>query len=231
MCRAEQSVSPLYSIPVTLYNSASSDKRTAMVNQSTPARDDKDDAALPAAQAELLQSVLEPEAYPWLADKTAAAYGVQAEAAGQALEISDDEAIKGWQGLSTQLSQMFSQGERDGVVAQLKQKFADRLPVEMIARIGERAQQVVSSGEAAGQNALEQMLACVQDVLSYVAEDDLRVIGRPMATAMRGSSADELLDVTIKSVRAAEWEALSPIEQARLGLAAARYAISQAEKN
>lgn len=200
-----------------------------MVNQSTPTGD-QDEAALKTAlrnaQAELLQSVLETEAYPWLVNETAANYSDEAEASGQALEISDDEAVKGWEALSTQLNLTWGDA---GVVGQLRQKFADRLPIEMIAQIGERAQQMVSSGEAASQNVLEQMLACVQDVLSYVAEDDLRVIGRPMATAMRGSSADELLDVTIKSVRAAEWEALSPIEQARLGLAAARYAISQAE--
>ena len=202
-----------------------------MVNQSTPTGDQDDAAlktALSTAQAELLHSVLETEAYPWLVDKTAEHYSAEAEAAGQALEISDDEVAKGWEGLSTQLNAIW---EDASVVAQLKQKFADRLPTAMLAQIGERAQQIVSSSEAASQSVLEQMLACVQDVLSYVAQDDLRVIGRPMATAMRGSSADELLNVTIKSVRAAEWGALSPIEQARLGLAAARYAISQAEKN
>lgn len=200
-----------------------------MVNPSTPTGDQNEAAlkpALCAAQAELLQAVLETEAYPWLANETAKNYGDEAEAAGQTLEISDDEVAKGWQALSTQLNGMWGD---TGIVAQLKQKFANRLPAEMMAQIGERAQQIVSSGEATGQTVLEQMLACVQDVLSYVAEDDLRVIGRPMATAMRGSSADELLEVTIKSVRAAEWEELSPIEQARLGLAAARYAIAQAE--
>lgn len=200
-----------------------------MVNPSTPTGDQDEAALKPAlrnAQAELLQAVLETEAYPWLANETAKNYSEEAEAAGQALEISDDEVAKGWEVLSTRLNGMWGD---TGIVAQLKQKFANRLPAEMMARIGERAQQMVSSGEAAGQNVLEQMLACVQDVLSYVAEDDLRVIGRPMATAMRGSSADELLEVTIKSVRAAEWEALSPIEQARLGLAAARYAVAQAE--
>lgn len=200
-----------------------------MVNPLTPTGDQDEAApktALCAAQAELLQAVLETEAYPWLANETAKNYSDGAEAAGQALEISDDEVAKGWEALSMQLNVMWGD---TGIVAQLKQKFANRLPAEMIAQIGERAQQIVSSGKAASQNVLEQMLACVQDVLSYVAEDDLRVIGRPMATAMRGSSADELLEVTIKSVRAAEWKALSPIEQARLGLAAARYAISQAE--
>lgn len=188
-------------------------------------------AASSAVQAELLQSVLETEAYPWLADETAENYGAEVEAAGLVLEISDDEAAKGWQGFSAQLAQLFGQGEYEAdVVAQLRQKFANRLPTEIITRIGEKAQQIVSTGEKASQTVLEQMLACVQDILSYVADDDLRVIGRPMATAMRGSSADEFLDVTIQSVRVAEWAALSPIEQARLGLAAARYAISQAEE-
>ena len=54
-------------------------------------------------------------------------------------------------------------------------------------------------------------------------------MARPMAFAMRGSSADEFVEATIQSVRQDDWDALSPIEQARLSLAAARYAISQTE--
>ncbi len=213
-----------------------------MVNQSTFNEDNdaggKDNPELSAAQIELLQAVLTPEVYPWLADKTAQYDDAQAEVAGQALEISDEEAAQGWQKLSAQISQRLSQqfdlaenlaGSDTSLATLLKQKFAERLPAEMIARIGEKAQQLASQREKVAQNVLEQMVACVQDVLSYVAEDDLRVIARPMAMAMRGNSADEFVDVTIKSVRTADWEALSPIEQARLGLAAARYAISQTE--
>ena len=188
---------------------------------------DEDNTALPNMRAEMLLAVLsDDEAYPWLADEAADSFGDRAEAAGQTLEISDEEAEAGWQGLSATLTAAWSDA---GVVASLMQKFAGKLPGDMISLIGEKAQQLVGSGEAASQSVLEQMMACVQDVLSHVADDDLRVMGRPMAMAMRGNSADEFVEATIQSVRSAEWAALSPIEQARLGLAAARYAIAQAE--
>lgn len=198
-----------------------------MDNQSLSS-EDKDNSALPMAKAELLQSVLEEETYPWLADGTSAAYEVHIEDAGQALEISDEEAATGWQGLSAQLDQMFGQTE-SRLSQQLKERFAGRLPAEMMVQIGDRAQQLASEAKASGQSVLDQMVACVQAVMTQMAEDDLRVMGRPMAMVMRGNSTDEFVTATMKSVRMVEWEMLSEIEQARLSLAAARYAISQVE--
>jgi hypothetical protein len=217
-----------------------------MVNQSTSTGNqdttgdkdtDKSNAAMSKLQTELLQAVLETETYPWLVDEMAQPYSAQTEAAGETLEISDEEATQGWQALSAQLDQQFARVGQlvnsASLSERLQQKFATRLPAEMLARIGEKAQQLFSGGESVGQlvsqSVLEQMMACVQDVLSYVADEDLRVMARPMAMAMRGNSADEFVDATIKSVRTDDWAALSPIEQARLGLAAARYALSQAE--
>jgi hypothetical protein len=207
---------------------------TSTGNQDTTGDKDTDNAALSKLQTELLQAVLETEAYPWLADEMAQPYSAHTEAAGEMLEISDEEATQGWQSLSAQLDQRFAlMGNGASLSERLQQKFAERLPADMLARIGEKAQQLVSGGESVGQSVgqsvLEQMMACVQDVLSYIADEDLRVMARPMAMAMRGNSADEFVDATIKSVRTDDWAALSPIEQARLGLAAARYAISQAE--
>ena len=184
------------------------------------------------AQAELLHAVLETQPYPWLADETPTTYDEQAEAAGQALEVSDEEAAAGWQSLSMQLNQMFdrqaSQME-SRLSQQLKEKFAGRLPVEVIAQIGDRAQQLANKTKSNGQSVLDQMVACVQGVMAQMAEDDLRVMGRPMAMAMRGNSTDELVTATMKSVRMGAWETLSDIERARLSLAAARHAISQIE--
>ncbi len=194
--------------------------------------EDKDNSALPMAQAELLHAVLDAEPYPWLADEMPTAYEEQAEAAGQALELSDEEATAGWQSLSMQLNQMFNQQTSQAeshLSQQLKEKFAGRLPTEMIAQISDRAQQLANEARSTGQSVLDQMVVCVQGVMAQMAEDDLRVMGRPMAMVMRGNSTDEFVTATIKSVRMVEWDMLSEIEQARLSLAAARYAISQIE--
>lgn len=193
----------------------------------------KDSLALPIAQAELLHAVLEAQTYPWLADETPTAYDEQADAAGQALEISDEEATAGWQSLAMQLNQMFDQQTsqvENSLSQQLKEKFAGRLPTEVIAQIGDRAQQLANEAKSTGQSVLDQMVVCVQGVMAQMAEDDLRVMGRPMAMVMRGNSTDEFVTATMKSVRMVEWDMLSEIEQARLSLAAARYAISQAKE-
>jgi len=196
---------------------------------SSPLDGDTNDAALDAstraAQAELLQSVLDPEqSAPWLASEAASEYTDQADTAGQALEFSDEEVEKGWEGLSAQLSQIWSATEKS-VLAALQAKFAGRLPSDLIRLISEKAQQVAKSGEPM----VKQLITCVQEGLDNIGEADLQVMARPMAFAMRGSSADEFVEATIQSIRKDDWAALSPVEQARLSLAAARYAISQTE--
>ncbi|EDX86756.1 hypothetical protein S7335_4462 [Synechococcus sp. PCC 7335] len=174
-------------------------------------------------ESELLQTILDPEqSSPWVAVEIAAEYEQKLSAAGALLEISDAEAAQGWESLSAQLDSVWS-GVENSLLVRLQQKFAQRLPADLLAIIAEKAQQMASSG----QPMMKQMIGCVQDCLSDVAEADLRVVARPMALAMRGSSADEFVEATILSVRQANWADLSAIEQAKLSLAAARYAISE----
>ncbi len=178
-----------------------------------------------ATTSELLQTILDPEqSSPWTSAETASEYDEQISKAGAVLEISDAEAAQGWQGLSAQLSGLWNV-EESSFLARLQQKFAERLPAEVLAMIAEKAQKMVHSGEPM----TKQLVICVQDSLNRVAEADLQVIARPMAFAMRGSSADEFVEATIRSVRQAKWTDLSPIEQSKLSLAAARYAIAQAD--
>ncbi|NJM99288.1 MAG: hypothetical protein HC800_21030 [Phormidesmis sp. RL_2_1] len=84
-----------------------------MVNQSS-SQDDRHEATLTTAQAELLQAILATDSYPWAVSETADGYEAQLEAIGQALEISDAEALQGWQGLSQQLSQLWCADESAG---------------------------------------------------------------------------------------------------------------------
>ncbi|MBE9061033.1 hypothetical protein [cf. Phormidesmis sp. LEGE 11477] len=184
---------------------------------------DTDKPKLSAIEAELLQTVLDPvQSSPWINTETAAEYEERLLAAGAFLEISEAEAAQGWETLSTQLDGVWINSE-DGLLVQLQQKFAERVPADMLAVIAEKAQQMANSGKPM----MKQMIGCVQECLNDVAEADLRVIARPMALAMRGSSADEFVEATVQSVRQTKWNDLSAIEQAKLGLAAARYAIAQ----
>ncbi|MGB3292083.1 MAG: hypothetical protein WBB01_03705 [Phormidesmis sp.] len=196
-----------------------------MVNPPPPSGENS--PAMLAAEAELLQAVLDSDRYPWLTGD-AVDDEAQLEAAGQPLEISDDEASQGWQRLSQQLSVIWGTDEAQ---SPLQQKFAGRLPAAMMAHITEKAQQVAHQAQAAGTSRVSQMIFCVQDMLTQLGEADLQVMARPMALAMRGSSSEEFVEAAVQSVRVADWDELSPIEQGRLSLAAARYAIAQAEHN
>ena len=81
----------------------------------------------------------------------------------------------------------------------------------------------ISQVASTGRPLAEQLIACVRDTLTGWEEADLQVMARPLAHAMRGQ--EEILEATISSVRDIEWDALSPMEQARISLAAARWSI------
>ena len=198
-----------------------------MVN-SSPANSNRDNSNLSKTQAELLQSVLSEEVYPWSPAEAAKHYEDELEEAGQALEVSDDEAVAGWKRLSTQLGEVWDDSNVD-VLARLKQKFAARLPESVLATISDRACQSVQELSKAARPITAQMIDCVKGTVGKIGEADLQVMARPMAFAMRSNGVNESIDATVTSVRQAAWEKLSPLEQAKLSLAAARYAIAQFE--
>lgn len=98
-----------------------------------------------------------------------------------------------------------------------------QIPQSLLNTIIQRAQQVIESNLSLA----DQLVQCVRDVLPSLADEDLQVLARPYAFAMRGS-ATETLEVALRTMRCAAWTELSGIEQARLSLAIARYAIAQA---
>lgn len=168
------------------------------------------------AEQEMLQSVLATQTpYPWIPAE-ASDYFTEAATASDALAFSDEEAQLGWQAFSAQLD-VFWGGT--SIQTALAQRFAQRLSQNVIDQITARATQVVNSGRPLA----EQLIACVRDTLVGWDDTDLQVMARPLAHAMRGQ--EEILEATINSVRDLEWESLSPMEQARISLAAARWAI------
>ncbi|MEO1591460.1 MAG: hypothetical protein AAFU71_09235 [Cyanobacteria bacterium J06632_22] len=178
----------------------------------------------PQSEAELamLHTILDGEtAYPWEANQ-APEYAAQA-AEKHSLEFSEAEADAGWNALSQQLNAFW--GDATNVEAALLAKFAGRLSATVADRIAQAAQQVANSGRPLA----EQMIACVRDTLAAWDEADLQVMARPMAFAMRGQ--EENIDAAINSVRDVEWDSLNEMEQARISLAAARYALDQIESN
>jgi hypothetical protein len=95
----------------------------------------------------------------------------------------------------------------------LARKFAT-VPAAMLAQIAAQATQISQTSI----DLLNQLTTCVQSVLPEWALEDLQVLARPMAYAMRGDSAEP----TTK-----DWAELSATEQAKLTLAIAHYALKQ----
>ncbi|HAG81788.1 MAG TPA: hypothetical protein DCL61_11625 [Cyanobacteria bacterium UBA12227] len=75
---------------------------------------------------------------------------------------------------------------------------------------------------------MDRMIQCVEELLPNWAEDDLQVLARPLAYAMRGAEA-ETVELALGAVRPLDWTELSEIERARLSLAIARIAIDDLE--
>jgi hypothetical protein len=144
---------------------------------------------------------------------------------------SDEEVTQRWQALSTTLDSIWTENT-EPTVAQtsaaspnlqemLCQQFANRMPQSLLQAIAHQAQQVV----ATGQPLAEQLVQCVQGILPNWEGDDLQVMARPLAYAMRGEA--DMLEVALRSIRFAAWTELSGVEKARLSLAIARYALAQ----
>ncbi|MDJ0707422.1 MAG: hypothetical protein QNJ46_29460 [Leptolyngbyaceae cyanobacterium MO_188.B28] len=176
------------------------------------------------AELELLYSILDQERnYPWNPSESGAdSYFAELEADWQA-EVSAEEAATGWKAVSSQLEQLWSEAPTASQLQlALTEKFSGRMPQSLLQEIAQRAQEVV----AAGRPLAEQLIHCVQEMMSAWDEADLQVMARPYAMAMRDGQG-EITTVTLNSMANREWSELSDLEQLRLSLAIARYAITQ----
>lgn len=177
------------------------------------------------AEMELLRQILqEQNAYVWdPASLTAAYYFDDLEQEVLNAGWTTEELTEQGQILAMHLEQVWaSVPAANSAAADFFQRFATQVPQRLLDGIIQRAQQVAS----ANLSLADQLVQCVQDILPTWDTDDLQVLARPFAYAMRGSETESLESV-LKSVRCADWEDLSSIEQARLSLAVARYALSQ----
>jgi len=171
------------------------------------------------AQMELLATIVQTDvAYPWNPAQ------LESESYLTALEqefalsdaFSDSDIAQKSQVLFAQLEQVWL---TTALQKSLREKFA-RVPEDFLARIA----QSVQNATVKYQSLADQMVECVLDILPQWAEEDLQVLARPLAYAMRevDSEGTQLVMATRRP-----WAQLSEIEQARVSLAVARYAISQ----
>lgn len=127
--------------------------------------------------------------------------------------LSDTEVLDRSERFFSSLGQLWA----DDLATVLMRKFVT-VPQNVLKAIAMKAEGLsTASGELA-----DQLITCVQEALPSWAEDDLRVFARPYAYAMRGE--EEKVEPSSK-----DWAGLSEIEQAKLTLEIAKYAIDHSQ--
>ncbi|AFZ56994.1 hypothetical protein H6G54_11765 [Anabaena cylindrica FACHB-243] len=184
---------------------------------------------------ELLEILLQPEdaAYPWNPDDQ------ESEAYFNKLEQQ-----LGWQDLveehlATQTQDFYhnldaiwtqvyhSKTDHDeqpakSLQASLHSAFAACVPANWLNAIAQKAAAIISLEQSAS----EKLVECIQALLPTWDTDDLLVLARPFAYSMRSSEQQHLTSV-ISNIENREWSSLSEIEQAKVSLAIADYALKQ----
>ncbi len=176
-------------------------------------------------QGELLSLILQPEDtnYPWNpADLGSEAFFTDLEQQFELEEWSDEEISVRSQALFTALDSCWEQASSattDTLTASLLDKFGARVPQDWLQAIAIKAQAVISSNLSVA----EKLVQCVQQQLPNWGEEDLIVFSRPLAYAMRGENNP--VESTLNAIPQREWSELSDMEQVRLSMAIARYAL------
>ena len=113
------------------------------------------------------------------------------------------------------------------LLANLRQRFAARVPLVILETIANTAKELRSSNSSLAQRLVE----CVHHLALGWADEDLLVMARPLAYTMRGvgTGESEAIESILGTVRTVPFCQLTEIEKARLSLAIARYAFAQLE--
>ena len=192
-------------------------------------------------ELELLEALLAPDdaTYPWNpADLESEAYFSEQEQQFLLEDCLDAEIASGSDAFFSCLEKIWAETIRasepinvtsvaDAVDLQttLQQRFATYIPQSWLAAIARQAYDVLS-----GQKSIaDQLVQCVQELLPNWAEDDLLILARPVAVAMR--CPDTAIESQLSHVSCQNWANVSEIEQARASLAIARYALAQLQNS
>ncbi|MFN6518939.1 MAG: hypothetical protein RMY29_031220 [Nostoc sp. CreGUA01] len=189
---------------------------------------------------ELLEALLEPDdaSYPWNpADEESEAYFQELEQQFEIQDLIDEDLTKRSQDFYNHLDTLWSgisfdeshDNSQQSLVLSLQETlrttFCTSVPQALLNAIATKAAEIFSRHQLRG----EQLVECVQTVLPTWGEEDLLVLARPFAYAMRSNESHNAAS-TITSLNNREWTTLSEIEQAKVSLAIAYYALTQLNK-
>jgi hypothetical protein len=176
------------------------------------------------SEAELIDGLLAASTieYPWNpADPDTAEYYTHTDGNFSLDDWPDAEIAQRSHSLSAQMQSVWETTASDATaspLATLTAKFGTRVPPEWLAQIAAN----VSSMATSQLEPVDRLVGAVRDLLANWATDDLLVMARPYAYAMR---CDPGVDNPDTIVRPLEWADLSELERAKLTILIAQYAI------
>lgn len=190
---------------------------------------------------EFLEALLEPDdaTYPWNpADAESENYFAQLEQQFELKDLLDEELTTRSQSFYNRLDTLWSNNfnsksykcTKSSLVANLQKNlqagFAGHVPQDWIKIIAQKAAEIFNSGQSMG----EQLVECVESVLPSWDTDDLLVMARPFAYAMR-SGEQQNVNSLVENAENREWTNLSEVEKAKVTLAVASQALNQLNKS
>jgi hypothetical protein len=183
------------------------------------------------ANADLFRQVMESgqngaPVYPWMpeqhSEQTFDFFNTQEQEAGEGLVATTDLLTEqDSQGFFAFLDQQWAKvAPSRNLLAELSDRFAN-LPQLNLDQMLTKAQQLAKVPGAA----IDQLVACVQEMMPSLDLEDLQVMARPYALAMRSQEAPKQLP------RNADWSKLSEVERGRLAMAIAHWMMAEIKHN
>jgi hypothetical protein len=167
--------------------------------------------------------------YPWNpAELATADYYLETDRHFSLDDWSDTEIKQRSQAFFAQIQSCWENAPTPELVtsplAALIEKFGARVPQQWLAQIAENVGRLAASNL----EPIDRLVQSAQDLLPNWAVEDLLVIARPYAYAMRGDTGVDNID---NIVRPLAWTELSALEQAKLTIAIAQSAINDSNAN
>jgi hypothetical protein len=182
---------------------------------------------LSVAEAQLMDCLLAVPTinYPWNpSDPATADYYAETDSQFSLDDWSDDEITQRSQSFFASIQSCWetapSQESELSPLAALTAKFGARVPQQWLSKIAANVSNLATSSL----EPVDQLVQSVQDLLSNWETEDLLVMARPYAYAMRCNPG---VDNPDNIVRPLDWEELSEVERAKLTILMAQYAIER----
>ncbi|MEH2415688.1 hypothetical protein [Nostoc sp.] len=191
---------------------------------------------------EFLEALLQPEdaTYPWNpGDDESEPYFQELEQQFGIPDLLDEELIRRSQDFYSHLDTLWSgiastpdhnhNLQHAGLLnlqETLRTTFCAYVPQELLNAIATKAAEIFASRQLIS----EQLVECIQTVLPTWGTEDLLVLARPFAYAMRSTESQNAASA-LTNLKNSEWTALSEIEKAKVSLAIASYALTQLNKS